>query len=156
MSHWIFLDIKVLEKSVVHFFSFKIRMQNIEHKLLKMNMQHSLTTYFMNYKNTYTQTRNDVTSCLDAKQHLTASLLLVYVVWCPQTFFPSSSFECLGRSFMRMRFFFHLLKHFHFENFTSLVHIKFTSHTQFHLSYSTKIFTSPFIFIPSVIFIHVL
>ena len=88
----------------------------------------------MKYKHTYTQTRNDVTSCLDAKQHLTASLLLVYVVWCPQTFFPSSSFECLGRSFMRMRFFFHLLKHFHFENFTSLVHIKFTSHTQFHFS----------------------
>ena len=81
MSHRIFLDIKRLrEKFCSIFFSSKIGMQNIKLKRLEMNIPHSLTTYFMIYKHTFTQTRNDVTSCLDAKQHLTASLLLVYVV----------------------------------------------------------------------------
>ena len=130
---------------------------NLKTLFLKINIPHSLTTYIMNYKHTYIHKiwTNDVPSSFDAKQHLTASLLLVYVVQCPQTFFPSSYFECLGRLWWCASVF-SCAKIFILKNFTSLVHIKFTSlsHTNtFHLSLpSTLCFQSPVYFKPPLSF----
>ena len=127
---------------------------------LKINIPHSLTTYIMNYTHIIKIWTNYVPSCFDEKQHLTAPLLLVYVVQCPQTFFPSSYFECLGRLWWCASVF-SCAKNFHFEKLyiscSHKVHISLTH------KYVSSIFTINFMFsvpnlfqTPLIIFIHVL